>query len=263
MPRGEGRAQEWKAAKSAGRSGGAGPGGGGSGAGERRRGRTRETREARDASKPIEYFPRMVRVSVFLFVLSASLASLSTVAGCNGSSGGGPGTPDYCAAISTYANKCNITDPCSTATVKDCASTAANASAGALAATTACVEAATCGDGGAASLTQCLSSKISALTPTATQTTLAQDYCAACPGTETAATCASRFYGPNGVATASAILAVSDAIATSIDAKCVPGVSADAGNGVPCASAFTICVGATLLAAEPPPAACEGAGDGG
>jgi hypothetical protein len=201
-----------------------------------------------------------------LFALIASLlvALGLVVLGCN-SSGGISATSDFCSAIASYAKTCNLNDPCSKATVDECETLASNRSAQALAAYTGCVQSATCGDGGAGAA-ECYLQKTATLTPTATQTTLAQDYCSACPGNETLQACESNFYGAAGVQLGGPILTVSDSIVTNIDFKCIPGLSADAGGpSGSCEAAFVLCVDQTILTAAPEPAACtvSSAADGG
>ncbi len=198
----------------------------------------------------------------------AALFLLSTLSAAACSSSGTTTTTtspaDYCSALSSYVSRCNLTNACITATVGQCSSLASVASSAALAANAECLNETPCGDAGQTlDLQGCYQAKLAAPTPTAAQTKLAQDYCAVCaaPG-QSAAACASSFYPTDtdagvavgGVPGAGTLLQYSDAVATNIDAQCVP---ADAG-ALGCLG-FGVCALKTLAAAAPPePAACTG-----
>lgn len=203
--------------------------------------------------------PRAIaRASLLLCAtLSAPACTSSSSAGVGGSAS------DYCAALSSYATKCNITDPCTTASIQQCSTTASQYSAAALEAVASCVNGATCGDAGTGAVSACIQQKEAAITPTATQTKLAQDYCAACPGpNRTPADCVAAFYGADaglGGGIGRGLLGLSDAIATSVDTQCIPRLGADGGPF--CALTFDGCyVGVLISSAKPPPACTGGAG---
>src|SRR5580658_11336902 len=89
--------------------------------------------------------------------LAASLlvfAGLSALPACNGGTstgstgGGGSGASAYCNAISSYATRCNLTDPCTTNAVQQCSTIASSYSAAALAAIADCITGVACTDAG-------------------------------------------------------------------------------------------------------------------
>jgi hypothetical protein len=199
------------------------------------------------------------------FVAAASGVSFALASGCTSSSGGGVGsgggTSQYCSALSSYATKCNITDPCTQASIQNCESYAGTYSSAWLAAVTSCAAETTCVDGGGAAATSCVRGLQASLTPTAAQEKLAQDYCALCATTakQTAAQCTQGFYqqpGDGGLGGPGAFyLDYSDTVATSIDTQCVPPL-ADAGL-LGCDFPLIFCADGIVSKSYPPLAACS------
>ena len=183
---------------------------------------------------------------------------------------GGSGASAYCNAISSYATRCNITNPCTTNAVQQCATTASSYSAAALAALADCITGIACTDAGVSAADGCSQTKLAGATPTATQAKLAADYCAACASaTQTAAQCEAAFYATAGVSEGGTIvgegpgaglLPFSDAVATSVDSQCIPKL-ADAGI-LGCVGTFDVCA-AQVVAASAPPATVSCTFDGG
>ena len=168
---------------------------------------------------------------------------------------------EYCAALASYTNGCNVTDPCTVSTVKHCPALAATYSAAALGALTTCLDGVSCGDAGASAEAVCAQYWLAALTPTDAQAKLAQDYCATCPATaQTAAECASAFYatvddGGSVIVPGAGypLLPTNDTLVASATAQCVPAL-VDAGDAG-CA-AFSACELQAVAAATPTPSAC-------
>src|ERR1700721_1020740 len=103
-----------------------------------------ERRVGGPSAPPRAVLPCSTCAPIFLF---AALI----LGGCPGNSTGGQAPVSaYCTAASSYGSRCNLTAPCSTARVQECATLAQNESAGELAAVTDCLQSATCGDAGAA-----------------------------------------------------------------------------------------------------------------
>lgn len=137
---------------------------------------------------------------------------------------------------------------------------AANRSASALQVETDCVQAASCADAGAGA-SECYTQRVTSLSPTATQTTLAEDFCAVCAGTQTTSACESGFYAHGGdggtQGPGAAALTLSDAVVTSIDGKCIAGLSSDGGaSAAACAATFEACVEQTIFDDAPEPSGC-------
>jgi hypothetical protein len=183
--------------------------------------------------------------------------ALASVPACNGSSGSGGSASDYCSAVAGYVSKCHITDPCTTAAVEDCSTIASVYSAAQLAAAVSCVSDAVCGDAGVTSVGSCIQQKQMVATPTATQSKLAQDYCAICPrANQTEAACVSGFYAPSApseagipaVGPGNGFFGLSDSVASDIDTQCIAKITADAG-AFGCAFTFDSCALQLALAA--------------
>jgi hypothetical protein len=182
----------------------------------------------------------MNRALVSLTTLaSLAAAALAIAPACNSSSSSGSGdTSGYCADVRRLAQQCNLTDPCSQATVRDCARIAPSLSNAAVNAAEQCsnVNGAQCpADGGSTSArTQCYTNALAGAQPTAVQQKLALDYCNACAVSMnlTVDACTSAFYkgadgGSGGLGTV--FLYYNDDLTTKIDQTCTPGLSADAG----------------------------------
>ncbi|HEY2513472.1 MAG TPA: hypothetical protein VGI39_21535 [Polyangiaceae bacterium] len=167
----------------------------------------------------------------------------------------------YCSAFSDYVNRCGITDACTQAEVKACSSLANIYSPAAVNAQASCAQNIQCGDAGDAAVSTCIQQAYAKLTPSSSQQKLAQDYCAACPGTMTSADCASGFYGSSGLG--STLLPFSDTVMQKMDGNCISGSDAGA---LQCELTFFQCAEVQLEAVAPTPAACQasnGSPDGG
>jgi hypothetical protein len=193
-------------------------------------------------------------------VLAASIAAVFAALGCTSSgSGGTGGSSAYCSALQGYASKCNITDPCTTASLQNCAAASAVLSSAYLSTITSCVSEATCVDGGGATATACFTSGVASLMPTAAQQKLAADYCAACAASQfqTTTQCQANFYkaADGGIAgVGSFFLEYSDTIVTAIDTQCTPAL-ADAGL-LGCGFTLIECAEAQITKTYTPPVAC-------
>lgn len=184
--------------------------------------------------------------------LSLVLATGFALACSTNASKGTPLASDYCSELSSYVSRCNVTDPCTVASVPQCPALVASYSAEALATVTACLSGTTCGDAGTSPGSSCFQAKLATFTPTATQAKVAQDYCTACPSsTQTAAECATYFYSGEGVG--ASLLPFDDAIAAAVEAQCI---LADA--GLACANVSVCIVGVIVDATPAEPAACTG-----
>jgi hypothetical protein len=206
-------------------------------------------------------------------LVAASIALLATLAvvRCATNPAALPSaTPgEYCAAVTSYAVACHLTDPCSTATIADCPALAAGYTPAARGALTTCLDGITCGNAGSEAGAYCAEYWLAFVTPSDAQAKLAADYCRACPSPPaptTGVTCASAFYATIDDAGAEdggaviipgvgfPLLPRSDTVATTADTNCVPKV-ADAGAAA--CLAFVACALQTLSALTPPlPSAC-------
>ncbi len=173
--------------------------------------------------------------------LSCALAALVTFAAlatpaCTNSGTGGSGAGSYCSLLSGYVSKCQITDPCTLATVKDCATLGAAFSAAYLNAITQCDSSLPCPDArGTTAATQCIESAVTSAPQSAAQQKLAEDYCSTCPTSRSNVDgCVAGFYATAYDASSDAppigqaLITYSDAISTKMDSACTSSVS-DAG----------------------------------
>jgi hypothetical protein len=202
-------------------------------------------------------------------------ACTSFVAACSSSNSSGPGgtgssggsTPaDYCSLLSNYITTCNITDACTLATQKVCSTYATAFSSSYVSAISPCVTSEACGDAGQATASACIAAKEATITPSATQTSLAQAYCAQCAAvfSDTAAACVSAFFTAPAAGSTTAtpgdigsfLIELNDTISTSINTTCIPALAADAGQ-VGCGETFDVCAAQIVEAAVPTPAACQ------
>jgi hypothetical protein len=190
-------------------------------------------------------------------------ASTGVAVGCTSSSSSGSGgttASQYCSALSSYASKCNIDDPCTAATLQNCNAFAGVYSSAWLAAVTSCASQLSCADGGGAAANACLAAVESHPSPSASQEKLAEDYCAVCASSEmqTTAQCAQSFYAPTGDGSIGGLgnffLDYNDTIVTSIDTQCVPGLG-DAGV-FGCDFTLLACADGVIGKSYTAPAAC-------
>jgi hypothetical protein len=176
---------------------------------------------------------------------------------------------EYCAALYNYVHVCGITDPCAVATSgKDCAVLATGYSEAGIDAITTCLDAISCGEGGAVAQASCAEYWIALINPSDAQAKLAKDYCTACPAAgQTTANCEPAFYatiddaGDEGggtlviPGTGFPLLPRTDNVVLSADTACVPKLVVD--GGAPGCQTFAACALQIIQAkTPPPPAAC-------
>jgi hypothetical protein len=205
----------------------------------------------------------------FALVAVVTVASTALAAGCTSSGGGssGSGTSQYCSALASYASRCNITDPCTQASVQNCATYAGTYSSAWLGAVAQCAAEATCVDGGGTAATSCIQGLQASLAPSAAQEKLAEDYCALCATSahQSTAQCTAGFYQQPGDGSLGGpgafYLEYSDTIASSIDTQCVPKL-ADAGL-FGCDLPMILCADPIITKSYPSIAACSTTVDAG
>jgi hypothetical protein len=200
-------------------------------------------------------------------------AALAIVPACNSSSSSsGVGTSGYCADLTSLAQKCNLTDPCSQAEVRDCAQIASSLSNAAVNAAEQClggndVQCPNTDGGTTSATTQCYTNALLGAQPTAAQQKLAQDYCNACAASMNLAVdaCTSGFFkgadgGSGGLGTL--FLYYNDDLITKIDQTCTPAFSTDAGS-FGCSVGLLVC-GTVVLQQNvySPPECRQDAGSG-
>jgi hypothetical protein len=176
---------------------------------------------------------------------------------------------EYCTALSSYVRVCKVTDPCAVATSgKDCETLAAGYSEAGIDAITTCLDAISCGDGGAIAQAACAEYWIALINPSDAQAKLATDYCTACPPAgQTAAECEPAFYATIDDAgdeagtlvvipgTGFPLLPRTDSVVLSADTACVPKLIIE--GGAPGCETFGACALQIIQAKTPaPPAAC-------
>ena len=160
------------------------------------------------------------------YALLSLLSAATTVAVACSSSQPKDSSP-YCSALSSYASRCNVTDPCTLATISNCSQVASVLSDAYQSAAIQCASELTCADGGGVLALTCLTSLLSTLTPSVAQRQLAADYCAVCASavSQTVAGCEATFYAdPAGGSLGNPgflLLQYNDAIAASVDAHCI------------------------------------------
>jgi hypothetical protein len=174
---------------------------------------------------------------------------------------------EYCTALSSYVRVCKVTDPCAVATSgKDCEVLAAGYSEAGIDAITTCLDAISCGDGGAIAQAACAEYWIALINPSDAQAKLAKDYCTACPPSgQTTAECEPAFYATIDDAGDDAgfvipgagfpLLPRPDNVVLSADTACVPKLVVE--GGAPGCQTFAACALHIIQAKTPaPPAAC-------
>jgi hypothetical protein len=209
-----------------------------------------------------------MKLSLGLLLSASAVVGAGVIAiacGSTTSGGGGATAASYCNTLSSYAQRCGISDPCTNATIQNCEAIASNLSQGYISAVESCAQNLACGDAGAPSVQECLTSSELATGPTAAQTKLANDYCASCVPAAKESSCVQGFYaqtGEGGLGGPGAqLLIYGDTLITSIDTQCGPGFL-DAGI-LGCEGPFFFCADDIVLKAYPTPNACTTPGDAG
>ena len=180
----------------------------------------------------------------------------------NGDSNGG--SDAYCNAVAAYDQRCGLTTACDTARAAQCTQTDVIFNDAVKQAYVDCEPQHPCtGDAGPGSeraYAQCLYGKYPS--PTATQTTLANAFCAKCQSI--LPQCPQDFYrlpvdGGFGLGEGVPILELTDAVVTQIQSQCLdPDGGVDAGGGGTCTQRFFRCAQDVARSSlPPPPAACR------
>jgi hypothetical protein len=205
---------------------------------------------------------RQAKRTVSLVALTAfatlGLASVlgATAGGCVFSSAGSPET-SICDALASFFQSCNVQSGCQAAFERDCSRISSALSAAAINAAFSCVAAnETCGDAGSGLTAACTVTSLGQQGASPAQVQLASDFCGACEPQNSA--CANSFYftdaGQAGTGLASLALA-GDPTVQAVDAKCIAGLSADAGLGA-CQAEFEACATPIATAAFYLPTEC-------
>jgi len=219
-----------------------------------------------------------MRTSYRLLVSAAAVVGLSLGGACSSSSnggfdddggtthdggggGGGDGggtIPDdagdpFCTAQADFQTRCSATTACDRNRLAICPQISAAVSDAVRQAAATCGVQADCSKPFIDVVTgACVADKLQNATPTAAQTKVATDYCAACDPSTSG--CAAAFFTGGAGATGLSVLIASDDVAGQIDGRCA--VANGDGGTAACKSAFLDCASRELQAAQPTAGGC-------
>jgi len=196
---------------------------------------------------------RRARLRNAALIAAVAVGSAAVSAACVFSAAGSP-EQQACGSIATFLGSCSSSSACASAAAADCSQITSTLSDALINGMITCAQTQQTCDAGSALDSPCVFANLGS--PSATQTQLAADYCAACA--PHSSSCAAAFYGVGGVGIVEVpAFAATDGIVGYIDQTCASHLDGDAGAAA-CTEAFVACARPILTAQLFAPGACTG-----